>query len=137
VEYPYFELPAGPEELIFKPIIPIRLSYRKTHKVTNFTLGALLDTGADVCFCDDNIGAWLGVNPKGKKKHQFTAANNQIFETYRETITLHVGDMHYQCPFFFSNTLPKNSPLILGTKGFFDHFTVNFDLPKKLITIDT
>ena len=136
MEYPYLELPAGPSKSVFKPIIPVRLSYKKTHKVIKFGLGALLDTGADVCFCDDSIGAWLGVNSKNKKKYSFTAANNQTFETYCEEVTLHIGGIQYQCPFFFSSTLPQNTRLILGTKGFFDHFLVTFNLPERLIKID-
>lgn len=113
----------------------MRLSYKKTHRAIKFGLGALLDTGADVCFCDDSIGAWLGVNSINKKRYSFIAANNQPLDAYREVITVHLDSVQYDCAFYFSTTLPKNFRLILGTKGFFDKFAVNFDLPKKLITI--
>ena len=41
----------------------------------------------------------------------------------------------YECPFYISSELPKETPIILGQLGFFDKFTIKFNLPKKEIEI--
>lgn len=130
-KYPYYILPA-PQGSVYKPFIPVRLSYPKTHKVTN-SIVALIDSGADVCFCSEDIGIWLGINKK--KVVSFTAANNQTFDAYPETTTLYACSKNYSCTFYFSSQLTKKFPVILGQKGFFDHFKISFDFSNREIEI--
>lgn len=132
-KYPYIVLPSsvGP---IYKPWVQVNLSYRKTHKITP-KIVALVDSGADVCFCAKDIGLWLGVQFKGKNKFTFTAANRTMFETIKETITLYIGEKSYWCSFYFAESLPRETPIILGQIGFFDHFKITFDLKSKMMEI--
>lgn len=133
-KFPYTILPSSDGNKVYKPFIPARLAYKKTHKIT-LGINALIDSGADVCFCAMDIGLWLGINFKNNKRFDFTAANNQIFDTYKEVINIYVCGLKYDCPFYFSDKLTKKFPIILGQKGFFDHFKVCFDLKNKIMDI--
>jgi len=131
VKYPYII----PQPEVYKPYIPVILNFKKTHKVTS-NIMALVDSGADVCFCSENIAFWLGSKDSKSKEHkEFTAANGESFFTYREDINLFVAGKSYICPFYISKKLPQPFPIILGQLGFFDHFSVKFDLPHKEIEI--
>lgn len=131
MKFPYFV----PEKGVIKPWIPVRLGFRKTHKILPANAVALLDTGADVCFVSDEIATWLGFSEKGKKSVSFTAANNEPFGAYPEKFVIYLGREEFECQFFVSRKLPKESPIILGTHGFFDRHSVTFDGITKEITI--
>ena len=113
------------------PAIPLYISASGKQ----LKLHALIDSGADVCFCAMDISLWLGINLSKKRRFDFTAANNQTFDTYKEVVTMYVAGKKYDTPFYFSDKLTKNFPLILGQKGFFDHFKVCFDLKNKIMDI--
>lgn len=133
-DYPYYYLPSKPRPVL-KPLVKVMLNYKKTHKVTP-EITALIDSGADVCFCADYIGLWLGINlRKIKEEESFTAANGKDFQAKKEIISLRLASKLYECPFFFTSVLPKETPLILGQYGFFDHFKITFDARNKLISI--
>lgn len=132
-KYPYTILP-GDKRSVYKSLIPVTLNYKKTHKIT-LPVTALIDSGADVCFCSKNIGVWLGIQFAKKKRTKFTAANRSTFWASREDVTFYAGGKHYNCPFFFTDVLPKETPIILGQFGFFDHFKITFDVRNKLIEI--
>lgn len=130
-KYPYY-IPANK---VYKPWIPIRLGYKKTHKVTPAPITALIDSGADVCFCSQVIADFLGIREKNQQKKLFTAANGTRFSTFEEILTLYVGGKSYECSFFISAKLPVETPIILGQLGFFDHHKIAFDLEHKEIEI--
>lgn len=120
---------------VYKPWVSVSLGYRKTHKVTPAAIVALIDSGADVCFCSKDIGIWLGIQFKKAKPVIFTTANRTTFGAVKEMVTLYVCGTNYQCPFYFTEDLPRETPIILGQLGFFDHFEVNFDFKNKTIEI--
>lgn len=130
-KYPYFI----PAPRVYKPWIPVLVGYKKTHKVTTAKITALIDSGADVCFCLKDIGVWLGISFKGKKQVVFKTANKSPLETVKEVVTLYVTGVQYNCPFYFSDQLPHETPIILGQLGFFDHFKITFDVKNKEIEI--
>lgn len=130
-KYPYYI----PSANVYKPWIRVVLGYKKTHKVTPAAIVALIDSGADVCFCSKNIGIWLGVELRKKESVTFTTANRTTFVAVKETITLYTAGKSYQCPFYFSDDLPHETPIILGQLGFFDHFKIVFDLKNKGIEV--
>jgi|SRR3990167_1149546 len=129
--YPYY----SPALNVYKPWIPVRLSYKKTHKVLPSNVVALIDSGADVCFCSKDIAFWLGSSGKNKEQKEFTTANSGKFNAYKDKLTLMANGKIYECPFYISSELPKETPIILGQLGFFDKFTIKFNLPKKEIEI--
>lgn len=132
--YPYVILPSnvGP---VYKPLIRVNLLHQKTHKATP-QITALIDSGADVCFCLRSIGIWLGISfDKKRATHTFIAANRTKFEADKETVILSVANRNYSCPFFFTDVLPAETPIILGQFGFFDHFIITFNIQDKVIEI--
>ena len=129
-KYQYFSLGNN----IYKPWISVTLGYKKTSRITSPSI-ALIDSGADVCLCSKDIGIWLGIPFDKKSRVTLIAANKTKFQTIKETITLYACGKKYECPFYFSDSLPPVTPIILGQKGFFDHFKITFDLPNKEITI--
>lgn len=133
-KYPYKILPTSPGGQVYKPLIPVILGLKKTHKITT-AIYALIDSGADVCFCSMDIGLWLGIDFNNKKSVRFTAANNKEFETKKAIVTLHIERKKYECPFYFSKELPPTSPIILGQIGFFDRFKVSFNLKNREIEV--
>jgi len=129
--YPYYI----PQKGVILPWIPVRIGFRKTHKILPAQTPALLDTGADVCFISDDIAKYLGYSEKDKKIRYFTAANNEEFPTYPEKFTLYIAGKNYECQFYVSETLPKGLKIILGTNGFFDRHQVCFDVQNNEIQI--
>lgn len=101
-----------------------------------FPVYSLIDSGADVCLCSKMIGLWLGINFDKAKKVPMVAANRSTFDTVIEEVNLNVCGKKYKCPFYFSDSLPRETPIILGQKGFFDHFKITFDLANKEIEIN-
>lgn len=130
--YPYTVLP-GPQP-VYKPWIRVVLGFEKTHKITQGIV-ALVDSGADVCFCTLDIGLWLGMQFKKRTAEVFTAANRTTLSAFKETVTLSACGKKYKCPFYFTKVLPRETPLILGQTGFFDHFKITFDLPRRTLDI--
>lgn len=134
---PYTVLPSKSQGKVYLPLARVVLNYKKTHKITPKPISALIDSGADVCFCNDLIGAWLGVRlDKIKIEKEFTAVNMSTFKTKSQIITLHAFGKSYDCKFYFTDVLPKHTPIILGQIGFFDHFKITFDYQNKLMDIE-
>lgn len=133
---PYTLLPSKSKGSIRLPLAKVLLNYKKTHKITTVPIVALIDSGADVCFCNDMIGTWLGIKFEKIKDGIFTTANRTTFNAKPEIITLHAYNKTYECKFFFTDTLPQHTPIILGQIGFFDHFKITFDYRNNKITID-
>lgn len=110
-EFPYVTLPSEGRE-VSKPLIPVLISYPKTHKLTP-TIYALIDSGADVCFCLSEIGQFLGIPlTKIKERKSFTTANGTTFTAQPVNVNLYVGvgGKSYLCSFFFTNSLPRETP---------------------------
>ncbi len=134
---PYTILPSKLNKTVHLPLAKVILNYKVTHKITLQPITALIDSGAGVCFCNDMIGAWLGVRlDKIKKGRVFTTANTTSFEAKPATITLISYGKSYECKFYFTDVLPRHTPIILGQIGFFDHFEITFDYKNNQITLN-
>ncbi len=135
IKFPYVALPSKLGK-VYKPLIKVRFNYPKTHKVT-LPVPALVDSGADVCFCSDFIGLWLGIQfNKIKKDEEFTAANGQTFKAKPAKIKIYIENIDYETIIYFTNVLPRNTPIILGQIGFFDRFRITFNSAEEFIQID-
>ncbi len=131
-QYPYYI----PEDGVYKPWIPVRLNFKKTGKITPINITALIDSGADTCFCSEDIAFWLGAKDSKSKEHkEFITANGGKFMTYKVDLNLLACGKSYNCPFYVSKDLPRETPIILGQLGFFDRFKIKFDLSNKVIDI--
>ena len=119
----------------FKPLVPVVLKYKPTHKIIPATY-ALIDSGADVCLCSTQIGKYLRINfKKIKTKLSIVSVNGSISATKPATVHLYIANKIYPCVFYFSDRLPKETPIILGQSGFFTRFKVTFDTENEKILI--
>lgn len=132
---PYTLLPSKNKGSIRLPLAKVILNYKKTHKITTIPISALIDSGADVCFCNETIGVWLGIRFNKIKEGIFTTANRTTFKAKPEIITLNAYNKSYEYKFFFTDTLPQHTPIILGQLGFFDHFKIAFDYRENQIEL--
>lgn len=131
--FPFYKLRSKDSGTVLKPLIPVILNFRKTHKVTPKIL-SLVDTGADVTFCHVNIGYFLGVKLNRKPNIRFYTANNEEFLTYEELIRIYVGDRSVDCPVYFAEKLSYQ--VILGQKGFLEKFKLVVDYPHLKISLE-
>ena len=130
-----FSLPTRSEffgHSILKPIIPIGLTVGDKP----FDYSALIDSGADFCIFDASIGEALELIVKGGKKINFGGIQEVgASEAFLHDVTIVVGGFRHKTTVGFSYDIAKDGYGILGQKGFFDLFSVKFDLRKEEIEI--
>lgn len=125
--YPYFQ----PQRGVYLPWIMVRLGTRAAERQLSKPVVALVDSGAEVCFCSREIADYLGIELSKAQAQVFTTANDGRFTAYRVEMKLYVCRRAYRCQFYISEHLPKQLPIILGQRGFFDHHKVEFNFRKK------
>lgn len=136
VQIPYTTLPNSKTRLVKLPLIKVILNHKVNHKITPYPIQALIDSGADVSFCSDFIAAWLGINlDKIKDEETFSTANRTTFKTKKALLTITVAGKTYETKFYFCDSLPRHTPIILGELGFFDKFKIEFDWQNTSIQI--
>ena len=116
-----------------RPVIPVILSYGDVfirHDV-------LTDSGADRCFFDIEVGEALGIKYDSNKSGAVFGMGGKTSLYYSHPITITIGDISYPIeagfvPSIAGGIVPYG---FVGQKGFFDKFTVKFDLPKNEIEV--
>src|SRR3989344_145135 len=115
-------------ESIFKPVIPIGLTIGDEP----FEYSALIDSGADFCIFDAGIGDALNIDVRSGKKVNFGGIQEAgAAEAFIHEVTLIIGGWKYKTQVAFSYHLSKRAFGVLGQQGFFDLFSVKFDLVKE------
>lgn len=110
---------------LLKPIIPIEICF-KDKKVQYL---ALIDSGADFCIFHGEIGTYLGLDVKKGIPMVFSGIQgNSGSKAYLHEVKLTIGGKEYQTIVGFSFDISPRGFGVLGQKGFFDIFTVKFDL---------
>jgi hypothetical protein len=103
-----------------------------------FSIGcfALLDTGADDCIFPALFAEQLGLNYLTGRRYPFGAASAGIQYAYFFDLELEIlGLPKYKLPVGFSPGLDQSGQPLLGQHGFFDRFSVNFDLPNNVFAV--
>lgn len=114
---------------IFRPIIPVRLTYK-----TRFAIfEAIVDSGADWCIFD--LGLVEILQPQLGKKVRFRGVSGDILYGFKSQVILSLVESKIITEVIFSKDLGPSSYGILGQKGFFDNFKVCFDKPNKQLEI--
>lgn len=117
---------------ILKPIIPITVSYEDKQ----LRYEALIDSGADFCIFDAQIGSYLGIDVASGIKEVFGGIQERgNAVAFLHKVTINIGGWNYETIVGFSQDIAKYGFAILGQKGFFDLFTVKFDLKKEIIEL--
>ena len=116
-----------------RPVIPLKVRYGEIE------LGyhVLVDSGADLCIFHEEIGTALGINVRAGEKHEVFGIGGKASFYYLHTITLSVGGWPHRVEVgFMPDVAGRVMPYgVVGQKGFFNLFTVKFDLLKEEIEL--
>lgn len=139
MKFPYKRVPIEPRSpylgiSVLRPIIPILITY--VNKPIKYDV--LIDSGADFCILPAEIGEYISINVKTGKKELFGGIQEQKgirLVAYMHEVTLNVGGYDYKTTIGFSYDIAKIGCGILGQKGFFNLFKVQFDYRKEEIEL--
>jgi len=137
MKFPYLKFPLSTKSAFFgtailKPIIPIKISSGSN----GLRYSALIDSGADFCILDGEVGDVLGIDVRSGKKEIFGGIQERGgAEAFLHDVVLNVGGWDYKTTVGFSYDIAKHGFGILGQKGFFDMFSIKFDLAKENIEL--
>jgi Aspartyl protease len=118
---------------IKRPIIPIVLE----HNGRSLALSALIDSGADISVFPAEVCEALGIDVgRGHEGILGGVVAGKTEKYYVHHLTLSVGGRHTDnVPVAFMPNLSRLGHGLLGQKGFFDLYTVKFDLLKGEIEL--
>lgn len=129
--YQEFEITLSPgifrKKLIYRPIIPVVLMYGK--RLLGYQ--SVVDSGSDYCVFESKVAELLGIKVSKGNKRKIRGIGGTDIKGYEHKIVFKVAGKVYDTLAVFSTEIPENSFGVLGNKGFFDHFRVNFDYRKK------
>ncbi|HEY4489538.1 MAG TPA: hypothetical protein VJA87_03625 [Candidatus Paceibacterota bacterium] len=118
---------------VLRPVIPIQL--KSGSEVIGYEV--LVDSGADLCIFSAEIGELLNINvTKGEPKEVFGVGGKASIY-YLHPVEIIVGGWPKKITAgFMPDVAGRVMPYgIVGQKGFFEHFTVKFDLAKEEVEL--
>lgn len=116
---------------ILRPVIPIKI----THREISVPYEVLVDSGADFCIFDAQIADILGIDVTSGKRDQVAGITGVLASIYFHNLTIEVGGWPFVIKAAFLRDIGKFGYGVVGQTGFFDTFTVKFDLSKEEIEI--
>ena len=116
---------------VIRPVIPIEIIYNNL----SVPYEVLIDSGADICIFDAQIGEILGLDILSGEKEEVWGITGFGESYYLHQVTIKVGGWSYKIKAGFLPNIAKLGYGIVGQKGFFDKFIVNFDLIKEEIEL--
>ena len=132
MKFPYRKInlkhPFSLKSFILRPIIPVSLKYGDK----SLRYEALLDSGADFNIFPLEIAESLGIKFKSNKKLSFSGIGGEPITGQITEVSLGIGNKTISTKAVFAEV--GNG--ILGQYGFFDIFSVKFDLKNKEIVIE-
>lgn len=137
MKFKYFKFPLKTRSELFgpnilKPIIPLELAAGGKE----IGYAALIDSGADFCIFDGQIGELLGLDVRSGKRLEFGGIQALAgAQAFLHKVTILVGGWPQEVIAGFSYDIAPYGYGILGQKGFFDIFTVKFDLLSEEIEL--
>ena len=119
----------GPD--ILRPVIPIEITYQNR----SVRYEVLVDSGADFCIFNSQIGGLLGIDIWSGEKREVGGITGVIEPYYVHPVTIKVGGWPFTINAGFLPSIAQIGYGVVGQKGFFDIFTVKFDLLKAEIEL--
>jgi hypothetical protein len=116
---------------ILRPVIPIEISYK--HLAVPYE--ALVDSGADFCIFSAQIGEILEIDIEKGEKFDVRGITGKSEPYYVHPVTINVGGWDHKIKAGFMPNIGQFSYGVVGQNGFFDIFTVKFDLAKEEIEL--
>ncbi|MBI2611713.1 hypothetical protein HYW54_03135 [Candidatus Gottesmanbacteria bacterium] len=134
MKFAYKKIPIFPHSSylgisVLRPIIPAIISYGGN----SLKYDVLIDSGADFCILPAEIGEYLGIDIKSRTKQEFGGIQEQgktRAVAYMHEVILNIGGYDYKTTVGFSYDIAKMGYGILGQKGFFNLFKIQFDYRK-------
>jgi predicted aspartyl protease len=137
--FPYKEFPIqytnplNPRKTtLLRPVIQIDFE----SKEGGFGYLALIDSGADYCLFHGSIGEQLGLDVKKGKALSFYGTSGKQQIAYFHKVRFSAAGKEIEAMVGFSYQINELAFGILGQEGFFDQFTITFNLNKKFITLN-
>lgn len=124
--FPYLKVTSH----IKRPIIPFVLKSENTF----IFYQALIDSGADYCIFSTEVAEVLGIKLSPRKKVSLKGIGKGKLYGHWEEIEIGVGSVHYKTKAIFAE-ISEFGHGILGQQGFFDMFTITFDLIREEIML--
>jgi len=114
-----------------RPYLLVRLFNGDRHK----DVISLVDSGADVCLFHSDVGRMLGVEIEAAPELAFQGVSGVREVAYLHRVNLEVrGLSPITLDVGFTNSVAAGTGL-LGQRGFFEQFQINFDLSEKFFEI--
>lgn len=114
----------------YRPIIPIAL--RDGNKIVDFH--ALIDSSADFNLFPGRIADILGLDVRHMKSEQVSGVAGSA-EAFPYALDVGIQDHFYRAPLVFSYEITLDHFGLLGQRGFFDRFVVEFNYTKGHILL--
>lgn len=121
--------PFSSKQFVYRPIMKISLGYKEL----SLRFEALIDSGADFSIFPIEIAYRLNIPIKKAKKIYFSGVGGESFEGIVANIIIEVDTEIIKTKAVFTEA--KENTGILGQRGFFDHFDVNFKYKSRVIEI--
>ena len=112
------------------PIIPIKLVSKNNLVYTS----ALIDSGASICLFKSEIANQLGINLEKGKEILLEGISGKI-SIYIHSVSVEIENTKHIIPIGFSDEYTASFNLI-GRKGFFDKFQINFNEKHLLVELN-
>jgi len=120
-----------PQRPFQRPYLVVRLFNGERHK----DVISLVDSGADVCLFHSDVGRMLGVEIEAAPELAFQGVSGVREVAYLHRVNLEVrGLSPITLDVGFTNSVAAGTGL-LGQRGFFEQFQINFDLSEKFFEI--
>lgn len=118
---------------ILRPVIPIKLK----NKNQEIGYQVLVDSGADLCLFDAEMGEAIGIEVTKGGPREIFGVGGKASLYYIHHVTIDVGGHDYLIEAgFMPNVAGRVMPYgLVGQRGFFDNFSVKFDLLKEEIEV--
>jgi len=98
---------------------------------------SLVDSGADICLFHSDIGRMLGIEIETAPELAFQGVSGAREVAYLHRVDLVVrGLSSITLDVGFTDSMAAGTGL-LGQRGFFEQFAINFDLSKKFFEVDS
>lgn len=121
--------PFSHKKYILRPIIPVSLSSQSS----SIRYEALIDSGSDFNIFPTEIAARLNIDLKNSKIIHFSGVEDLSVEGHIANVLLSINHQNFKTNVVFADLPSTNG--ILGQNGFFDVFSVKFDLSREEIDI--
>lgn len=117
---------------IFRPFIPIKLSY--AHGKISEDFDALLDSGSDTNLFPIDLGIIIGVNFRKSKKKRIMGIGKHLIDAYTSKTNIWIEGEKFATEIDFS---PQQQTPLLGREAFFNLVkSINFRQNEKFVDIE-